>query len=203
MKTIVVATHNKGKIREFAEALASEELEVLVLSSLCDTTPVEETGDTFEENARLKAESYSTRTHHTVLAEDSGLVVDALGGEPGVFSARYGGSDLSDTDRNLKLLDALGDIEPERRTARFRSVIAIARDGVKLATFEGVVEGCILDAPRGDQGFGYDPIFEHPEAGCFGELSTAQKRLYSHRGNAIRAFLAALRGGDPRLFPAR
>ena len=199
MKTLVVATHNQGKIRELAEALASVEIELLGLDALDDSTEVEETGTTFEQNAKLKAEGYSLRTPHLVLAEDSGIEVDALGGEPGVYSARYGGSGLSDTDRNMKLLDALQGVVDEKRTARYRSVIAIAREGATLATFDGTCEGRILDTPRGDQGFGYDPVFLHAEAGCFGEISTAAKRLHSHRGQAIRAFLEALRGGDPRI----
>ena len=199
MKTIVVATLNPGKVREFAAALIPAGLEVLGLDSIGDTTPVEETGATFVENARQKAEQYSTRTRHTVLAEDSGIEVDALDGEPGVHSARYGGPGLSDADRVLRLLDAMEGVEPERRTARYRSVIAVAHAGRTLATFDGVVEGTILHELQGDQGFGYDPIFLHAEAGCFGELPIAEKERWSHRGQSIRAFLEAVRGGDLRL----
>lgn len=199
MTRLVVATLNPGKVREFAAALIPVGLEILGLDSLADKTPVCESGATFEENAKLKAETYSTRTPLPLLAEDSGIEVDALDGAPGVFSARYGGSMAEDADRNRALLEALRGIEPAKRTARFRSVLAVARRGVTLATFEGVVSGRVLEEPRGDRGFGYDPIFFHPEAGCFGELSTKEKERWSHRGQAIHAFLAALRAGDLRL----
>lgn len=199
MRRVVVATLNPGKVREFRAALIPAGLEVQGLDALEDKSPVEETGATFEENAKLKAEGYSTRTPLFLLAEDSGIEVDALDGAPGIFSARYGGSDASDADRNRALLLALRGIEPSRRTARFKSVLAVARGGRTLAMFEGVVCGRVLDEPRGDRGFGYDPIFFHPEAGCFGDLSTSEKERWSHRGQAIRAFLAALRAGDPRL----
>jgi XTP/dITP diphosphohydrolase len=199
LKRIVVATSNPGKVRELALALAPTGLEILGLEALSDPSTIEETGATFEANARLKAESYSLRTKLPVLAEDSGIEVDGLGGAPGVLSARYGGAGLSDADRNLELLEALRDVPRERRTARFRSVIAIGAAGKTLATFEGVVSGLVLEAPRGDHGFGYDPIFFHEEAGCFGELATSEKERYSHRGRAIRAFVDALRGRDSRL----
>jgi XTP/dITP diphosphohydrolase len=200
LNKLVVATMNPGKVREFAAALIPAGLEIVGLDYLSVVSAVEETGATFEENARLKAEHYSSKTDLTVLAEDSGIEVDALGGEPGVYSARYGGSDLNDVDRNLQLLEALRGVEAERRSARYRSVIAIAREATTLATFAGVVEGRILEEPRGDQGFGYDPIFFHEEAGCFGELSTSEKERWSHRGQAIREFLRAVRNEDPRLF---
>lgn len=169
------------------------------LDALSDASAVEETGTTFEANAKLKAETYSLRTPLAVLAEDSGIEVDALDGAPGALSARYGGAGLTDAERNAKLLEALRGVPDDRRTARFRSVIAIAHAGRTLATFEGVVSGRVLRAVRGDRGFGYDPVFIHDQAGCFGELTTTEKQRYSHRGTAIREFLAALRGRDPRL----
>ena len=200
MKRLLVATMNPGKVRELAAALAPSGIELFGLDHLDDRGEVEETGATFEENAKLKAEGYSLRTELPVVADDSGIEVDALGGEPGVRSARYGGAGLDDTDRYLKLLEALRGVPDERRTARFRCVLAVARAGRTLATFEGVVEGRILHEPRGENGFGYDPLFFHPESGRgFAELTTAEKQRYSHRGQAIAALLRAIDGGDPRL----
>jgi len=201
MKRLLVATMNPGKVREFAGALIPAGLEVVGLDSLADGAEVPETGNTFEANARLKAEGYSLRTDLPVLADDSGLEVDALGGEPGVYSARYGGDDLDDDGRNRLVLAKLAATrDPESRTARFRCVLALARAGQTLATFNGVIEGQILEEPRGKNGFGYDPLFFHPPSGCTtAELNPEQKHRVSHRGQAIDAFLAALRAGDPRL----
>lgn len=200
---LLVATKNPGKLREFAHALEPTGIEIHGLEALSGRSEVEETGDTFAENARLKAESYSLRTDMVVLADDSGLEVDALGGRPGVHSARYGGAGLDDLARNDLLLRELREIKDSaRRTARFRCVLAVARGGDTLAVFEGVVEGRIVDEPRGDNGFGYDPLFFHPPSGCTtAELSPGRKQQISHRGQAIAAFLQALRGGDPRLTP--
>jgi len=193
----LVATANPGKIREFSAALVSEGIEVFGLDILDDRSEVEETGATFEENARIKAEGYSLRTDMPVLADDSGLEVDALGGEPGVLSARYGGPGLDDEGRNRLVLDGLRGVEAERRTARFRCVLALACTGRTIATFEGVIEGRLLEAPSGENGFGYDPLFFHPKSGCTtAELTTAQKQKVSHRGHAIAAFLKALRMGE-------
>jgi XTP/dITP diphosphohydrolase len=159
MTQVVLATGNSGKIREFNAALAGFGLSVLGMEALADMTPVEEDGDTFEANARLKAEQYSLRTGLTVLAEDSGLEVDALGGAPGGYSARYGGEGLDDHGRVLKLLEELAATPDNERTARYRAVLAVARAGETLATFDGAVEGAILRECRGDGGFGYDPVF--------------------------------------------
>ncbi len=200
MNKVLVATMNPGKIREFAAALIPEGLEVFGLDSICDKTEVEETGDTFEANAKLKAEGYSLRTEMPVLADDSGLEVDALNGAPGVLSARYGGPDLDDQGRSRKVLEALQGKPETERTARFHCVLALAQGGKTLATFDGVIEGVITEVPTGDNGFGYDPIFFHPESGCTtAQLTTEAKQRVSHRGKAIAAFLAALRAGDPRM----
>ena len=196
MKPIVVATTNPGKIAELAAALAEVGFEVAGLDSIAPREPVEETGATFEENARLKAEQYSQATQQLVLADDSGLEVDALGGAPGVQSARYGGEGLDDPGRNQLLLEALRGVPVERRGARFRCVLALARRGRTLATFEGVVEGRIAAESRGPHGFGYDPVFWHDQLGCtFGEISRAEKQQLSHRGQAVRAFVEAVRRG--------
>ena len=194
MKALVLATGNPGKIKECAAFLGPAGFTVLGLDALTDQTPVEETGSTFEANARLKAEGYSLRTPHFVLADDSGLEVDALGGAPGVLSARYGGPDLTDPERCTAVLDALAGTPDDKRTARFRCVLALAKAGRTLATYDGVVEGAILREPRGTNGFGYDPIFFHAPSGrAFAELTREEKERVSHRGNALRK----LRGQQP------
>jgi len=200
MKRLVIATLNPGKVREFREAFREAGFEAVGLDSIEDGPPVEETGVTFEANARVKAEAYSQRTELPVLADDSGIEVDALGGAPGVQSARYGGPNLDDAARNRKLLGELRGVPAQRRTARFRCVLAVARAGRTLATFDGVVEGLVAEALQGTNGFGYDPLFFHPPTGgTFAELTPAEKQHWSHRGQAIAQFLRALREGDPRL----
>jgi XTP/dITP diphosphohydrolase len=194
LKIVILATGNPGKIKECAAVLAPAGFTVLGLDALPDATPVEETGSTFEANARLKAESTSLRTPHRVLADDSGLEVDALGGGPGVLSARYGGPDLTDPERCTAILDALASTPDDKRQARFRCVLAFAQGGSTLATFDGVVVGSILREPRGANGFGYDPIFFHAPSGrAFAELTLEEKELVSHRGQALRKFVEAVR----------
>ncbi len=196
MSRLVVATLNPGKLREFAAALEGSGIDVAGLEALDDRSPVEETGSTFEENARIKAEAYSRRTALPVVADDSGLEVDALGGEPGVRSARYGGEGLDDPGRCRLVLERLRGVPEAARTARFHCALAVARAGRTLAVFDGRAEGRILAAPRGANGFGYDPIFFHPGAGrSFAELSRAEKEALSHRGEAIRRLVAAVRSG--------
>lgn len=186
MTRILVATRNPGKLREFEEALAPEGIEIVGLDALADAPIVRETGSSFDENARIKAEACSARTDLPVLADDSGLEVDALGGEPGVRSARYGGEGLDDAGRCRLVIDKLAGVPRERRRARFRCALALARGGRTIADFEGTVEGFILEEPRGENGFGYDPIFFHEGAGrTFAELSRAEKRALSHRGRAL------------------
>jgi XTP/dITP diphosphohydrolase len=195
VKRLVVATRNAGKLREVAAALAAAGIEAVGLAALGDAAgAVEETGASFEANARLKAEAASRHTDLPVLADDSGLEVDALGGEPGVRSARWGGAGCDDAGRNRRLLEALRGVPAERRAARFRCVLAVARHGATLAVFEGTVEGRISTEPRGSGGFGYDPVFCHPPSGkTFGELTAAEKGRCSHRGRALAALVAALR----------
>ncbi len=200
MSRLVVATRNPGKLRELEGVLRGEGIEVWGLDRFAEISPAAETGATFEDNARLKALHVSRAVPWTVLADDSGLEVDALGGEPGVHSARYGGEGLDDRARCERLLRALRGVPPGCRTARFRCVLAVAREGALLATFEGTAEGRIFEEPRGSGGFGYDPVFFHEEAGCtFAQLAPEEKARYSHRGQALRRLLEALRSGALRV----
>ena len=199
MSRLVVATRNAGKLAEFAEALAADGVEVVGLDALGDAPEVEETGATFEENARLKAEAYSKRTDLLVIADDSGLEVDALEGRPGVYSARYGSPSLSDPARCRAVLKDLVDVPDAERTARFRCVLAAARGGKVLAVFEGAAEGRILREARGANGFGYDPVFFHEGAGkTFAELPREEKHRFSHRGQAIARLVEAVKSGALR-----
>lgn len=186
---LFAATSNAGKMREFALAGAGfADFEIAALPGFREFPTVEETGDTFEENACIKAIHYSGFTSELLFAEDSGLAVDALGGAPGVYSARFAGVGASDAANNQLLLDRLRGME--ERTARFVCVIALARQGKVLATFEGSVEGRILHEARGTNGFGYDPLFFHSPSGCTtAELEASAKFAISHRGQAFRALL--------------
>lgn len=181
MTTLILATRNAHKTREFAELLGGE---INDLRSRSGVPVVEETGRTFLENATLKAVSASKHLRALVLADDSGLEVDALNGEPGVFSARYAGENASDADNIAKLLRELRGRTPAR--ARFRCLLALARDGALIHSFEGVVEGAVIAAPRGTGGFGYDPLFV-PEgfSATFAELPLEVKNSISHRARAV------------------
>lgn len=182
---IYVCSSNQGKLRDFTLAGSQAGIAVEPLPELANIAPPDETGVTFEENAIIKAIYYSQFADAPVLADDSGLEVDALGGEPGVFSARYAGSGASDNENNRLLLERLRNAM--NRHARFVCVIALARAGSLITTVRGSVSGEISAAPRGSEGFGYDPLFFYPPLGCtFGELSPEQKFGVSHRGNAAR-----------------
>jgi XTP/dITP diphosphohydrolase len=196
MEKLLLATRNQGKVKELAELLAGLPYEMISLDYAGITGEVEETGATFMENAILKAAAYAAVSGVLTLADDSGLEVDALGGRPGVLSARYGGPGLSDEDRVDLLLKGLKDVPWEKRTARFRCVIAIAGLGGNVRTVEGVIEGVIQYKPEGSNGFGYDPIFYLPDKQCTtAQLPSQEKNLISHRGQAaLRA--AALLGQD-------
>jgi XTP/dITP diphosphohydrolase len=197
MKKILVATSNPGKIRDFAGAARVHGVELEVLPEYRKIEPPEEDGGTFEANARLKAEYYSLYVPgQLVLADDSGLEVDALGGAPGVRSARYAtdeigytGADIDDKN-NALVLERMKDVSELERTGRFVCVLALARDGKLIATFAGKAEGQILRELRGENGFGYDPIFFFPQIGkTFAQLNAEEKSHYSHRGAAFRRFL--------------
>jgi XTP/dITP diphosphohydrolase len=198
MQRILIATSNPGKLRDFAGAASSYGIEVAPVPRFSSLPSAVEDGSTFEANARKKAEHYSRYIPgEIVLADDSGLEVDALGGAPGVHSARYAADDPrkaeSNTDdeaNNASLIRELKSVPPDQRTGRFVCVIAAARDGETLAVFRGTAEGIILDRPRGSNGFGYDPLFYFPQIRkTFAELSAEQKAQFSHRGAAFRAFL--------------
>ncbi len=199
---LLIATRNLGKVREFAQLLDGVPLRVLNLAEFPDTTEVEETGATFAENALLKARLYAAQTGVRTLADDSGLEVDALGGAPGVYSARYAGTNASDAERTARLLVELKRSTDARRRARFVCVIALFNpDGEHAHTFTGTCEGTIATAPRGSHGFGYDPIFV-PDGytQTFGELPREVKQDISHRSRALRAALEFLREDVPKDF---
>jgi XTP/dITP diphosphohydrolase len=198
MRRVLIATSNPGKLRDFAGAAQVHGIEIAGIPNFASLpTPVED-GKTFEENARKKAEEYSlAAAEEIVVADDSGLEVDALHGAPGVHSARYAADEphladanTDDEANNARVLRELAQVSPEKRTGRFVCVLAAARNGKTLAIFRGTAEGIILDAPRGSNGFGYDPLFYFPSIHkTFAELSPEEKSHYSHRGAAFRQFL--------------
>ena len=192
---LVIASLNRAKVRELTDLLGALPYVVVPLANVPGATLPEETADTYEGNALLKARAVAALDGDVVLADDSGLEVAALGGAPGVRSARFGGPGLDDAGRTALLLEQLRGVPLERRTARFRCVIAIVDHTGQARTVEGVVEGVIADAPRGKGGFGYDPVFVHPGSGrTFGELSEAEKSRLSHRALAARRARALLVG---------
>jgi XTP/dITP diphosphohydrolase len=198
MRRILIATSNPGKIRDFAGAASVHGIEVAPIPNFASLPPVIEDGATFEANARKKAEAYSQHAAgELVIADDSGLEVDALGGAPGVHSARYAAdeplaaeSNTDDEANNAKLMRKIRRVPPEKRSGRFVCWIAAAREGKTLAVFEGKAEGVILEQAQGKNGFGYDPLFYFPAIGnTFAQLTPEEKAKYSHRGAAFRAFL--------------
>ena len=203
MRRILIATSNAGKLRDCAGAALQHGVEIAGIPGFSSLPGVVEDGLTFEANARKKAEEYSRHIPgEIVVADDSGLEIDALNGAPGVHSARYAAPELQglephqadantdDEANNARVLRELKDVLPDQRTGRFVCALAAARDGKTLATFRGTAEGMILEAPRGTNGFGYDPLFYFPQIKkTFAELTAEQKAKYSHRGAAFREFL--------------
>lgn len=184
-KKLLLATNNRGKAREYRSLLRGIPYRLVTLADEGITTDVPETGKTFEENARLKATILARESGLLTLADDSGLEIDALGGEPGVFSARHAGENASDADRVSFLLARLWDVPEDKRTARFHCVIAIVSPEGKVEICSGECRGVITTSPRGDNGFGYDPIFYLPELGrTMAELSAEEKNKVSHRARA-------------------
>jgi XTP/dITP diphosphohydrolase len=198
-RTVLLATSNPGKLRDFAGAAVTFGITIANIPQFSSLPQVVEDGTTFEENARKKAECYSLAVPgELVLADDSGLEIDALAGAPGVHSARYAAdephateSNTDDDANNARVLRELKGAPEHKRTARFVCVLAVARDGQTLRTFRRAAEGVILETPRGNNGFGYDPLFYFPRIGrTFAELSAEEKAQYSHRGAAFREFLS-------------
>ena len=192
MTRLYGATGNAGKLREFRMAAEGRtDIEIEPLPGFAQIAPCPEDGITFEENAIRKARYYGSRAPGLLFADDSGLEVDALGGAPGVYSARFGGFQATDATNNRVLLEVLQGVQP--RTARFVCVLALVEGDQVRGLFRGSVEGLITDEPRGSEGFGYDPLFFYPPFGCtFGEVPPERKLEVSHRGQALRALLAAL-----------
>ncbi|MGF3103927.1 XTP/dITP diphosphatase [Rossellomorea sp. DUT-2] len=186
-KRVIIATKNRGKAKEFQHMFAPYGYEVQTLLDLPHIEDVEETGETFEENAILKAETVAQELGVLVIADDSGLAIDALEGRPGVYSARYAGEEKSDEANMDKVLSELESVEESDRTARFHCVLAIAGPNGETRTVTGTCEGMILQEKRGTNGFGYDPIFYVPTLQkSMAELSQDEKSQISHRGNALK-----------------
>jgi XTP/dITP diphosphohydrolase len=189
LRTLLVATTNPGKLREIRALMSDAPVRLIGLSDIPPIDEPEETGSTFEENARLKAQYYAAQSGLWTVAEDSGLVIDALGGEPGVLSARFLRPDASYPERFAEIYCRLGERRGEPRTARFVAALASVDDGRVVYETTGVVEGEIADEPRGSGGFGYDPIFYYPPYGrTLAEVSEFEKIAVAHRGVAFRKF---------------
>lgn len=186
MKEVIIATKNKGKASEFQALLAKKGIAVKTLLDFPDSPDVEETGSTFAENARLKAETIARYFQTMVIADDSGLSIDALGGNPGVYSARYAGEERDDEANIAKVLEEMEGIPFEKRTARFHCALAISIPNRSTTIVEGTCEGYITEAPKGENGFGYDPIFYVPQEGkTMAELTKEEKNKISHRAVAL------------------
>lgn len=191
---LLLATSNKGKVREYRSLLQSLPFDLVTLAEVGITADLEEVGETLEENARLKATALAAQSQMSALADDSGLEVDALGGEPGRLSARYAGEGASDRDRVNYLLSKLEGVPWEERSARFRCVIAVAVPDGQVEFCSGECRGVIALEPKGEQGFGYDPIFYLPELDkTMAELPLEVKNEVSHRGKAARKVSQALK----------
>ena len=194
MEKLIFATGNAGKMKEIREILGRPGLTILSQKEAGITSDAEENGTTFEANALIKARAVAAQTDALVLADDSGLEIDYLNGEPGVYSARYMGEDTSYEIKNQRILDLLAGVPEEKRTARFVCVIAAVLPDGREFTTKGTMEGIIGYKSRGEGGFGYDPIFYVQEFGCStAELTMEQKNKVSHRGKALRAMKEALK----------
>ena len=191
LSMLVIATTNENKLKEFKEILGGLDIEILSLSDFGPIPPVIEDGDSFDENAYKKALHTAKVLGLPAIADDSGLVVDALGGAPGIYSARYAGEDATDEKNRKKLLDSLK--TEKNRAAHFQCVISIATPGGPALTYEASCDGEIIDEEKGDNGFGYDPIFFFPELGkTFAQMESYEKHQVSHRGKALAEVKAEL-----------
>jgi XTP/dITP diphosphohydrolase len=192
---LLIASSNSGKLREFRMLSAGYPLEIDLLPNFAVLPPFDENAPTFAENAAGKALHYSRFANDPLLADDSGLVVPALGGAPGVHSARYAGPDASDADRCRKLIEAMRGKKADERCAQFVCVLALAQQGRAIGVFSNSVHGVITESPRGADGFGYDPIFYFEKLGrTFAEMTPEEKNEYSHRGRAFHSLIAFLSG---------
>jgi len=190
---LILATANEHKVREIRELLAGMDIAVAHLDELDDPPELTETGATFADNAREKALAVACATGEPALADDSGLVVDALGGEPGVRSARYAGEGATGAELCAKLLREMADLPDDRRSARFVCALSLCAPAGEVGRWEGRVEGVITRESRGEGGFGYDPVFHYPPDGLtFAQMSPERKNAVSHRGRALQAFRADL-----------
>ncbi len=194
MQTVIIASGNKGKLKEFKELMGDLPVDVKSLADYPEIGDIEENGASFAENAYIKAKAVFDATGCLCIADDSGLEVDALDGAPGIYSARYAGEDKDDAANNAKLLAALADVPAEKRGAQFYcAIVAIDQNG-KRYDAEGIVRGVILREQRGDNGFGYDPLFYVPEFDkTTAELSMDEKNAISHRGKAVRRIVEILK----------
>jgi XTP/dITP diphosphohydrolase len=193
-RRLVLATANPAKGRELAALLGDVPYRIQGLAEFPGIVLPPEGDASYAENALGKARAVTAATGLPALADDSGIEVDALGGQPGVLSARYGGEGLTDPERNALVLRELAGVPPERRTARYRAVVAVTAPDGREATVEGTVEGILLEAPRGTGGFGYDPLFYYPPLGAtFAEIPAAAKHAVSHRGRAMAGAREVLR----------
>jgi XTP/dITP diphosphohydrolase len=192
---LILATNNAHKMREIFEILGAEFPDMVTLKQAGLDIDVVEDGDTFQANAIKKAEEVlKVSGYPAALADDSGLIVDALGGAPGVYSARYAGEAHSDADNNAKLMRDMAGVATEQRTCRFASAVALAREGKETICVMGFAEGILLTEARGSNGFGYDPYFFHPPLGkSFAQLNADEKNTVSHRKHALEALLDVLR----------
>ena len=197
---IEVATSNPGKLREYRELAAGQPIQLESVPGIVALVPFDEHANTFAENSAGKALYYSRFTSKPVIADDSGLVVPALGGAPGVHSARYAGPSATDADRVKKLLTEMGGKTGSDRRARFVCVLTLAQAGRAIAIFSDTVEGILANEPRGAGGFGYDPVFYFEKLGkTYAEISRQEKNEYSHRGRAFRKLLQFLLTFEPHI----
>jgi XTP/dITP diphosphohydrolase len=198
MKKLIVATKNKGKIKEIMEILDGLPYEVISMEQVGISDDIEENGSTFEENALIKARALHKITGQMVMADDSGLEVDHLGGAPGIYSSRFAGEGATDEDKNKKLLSLLEGVPLEKRTARFVCVIAVIFPNGKHFTVRGTCEGFIGFKAEGSNGFGYDPLFFMSEYNMTtAQMSSEQKHKISHRGKALRLMVEKLKRQNP------
>ena len=199
-KKIILATRNRGKIKEIRSLFASTGIEIMSLDDIKGCPDIVEDGDTFKDNAFKKARGITEATGLIALADDSGLEVDALNGAPGVYSARFAGEGASDEANNRKLLDMLQGVSDEKRTARFRCVVVLYDPSGRWISADGVCEGVILDILKGENGFGYDPVFFLPWLGrTMAELTKEEKNSISHRAMALKK----LKAGLPEFFKSK